>query len=789
MLKNSSKASELDSVYIVAGIDFGTTCSGFAFANKKDLDKTTTPILNDYINWRDQPFAFPKTSTSLLYDHEGNVKKWGWSADKYKSSHAGDYYVNKIKLYLDEELLPTLPNPRTFLPPGKIVVDVIADYLKKLLEVLMDELREKYGNDVCIENILFCLTVPAMWSDRAKHTMRVAAEKAGMVQSRSSQRLILVLEPEAAAYYIMNYSPRKIGLEPNDRLMVVDAGGGTADLIVHRLKRSGNLEEVCRGSGESCGSTFVDEEMYNWLKKKLGPVWKRMEADNVSLTDYFNEPWQKIKLSFRGDMDNESFDIPAKLSKTYMTNEDRARLNGGDEIIITEADVRSFFQKSVDKIKKLIRDLLDECNGKIEKCILVGGFGSSQYLLNCIKKDFGSCFNQILRTEEPGSAILKGAVLCGLDPFFIQARRCALSYGIEAIAKVSSWKLGFIPGKKRKPGLFIQIAEKGELIEASQYKEKGIFRPAKPNQTVLPIKIYSINERKAEFKRVHKDGFSYHGKISVLMPDVGRGIDRPVMVRMYLGQPDIKVVAINVNTGEEYSTTFNPFASLEETSNDNSSISQYDYTSTDSVNKSLISRGSHPNLHMASLRTEMTQERSLYTRASQPNLRHINQMSQADPGYNGNSIIDSRKSRSNKVGISRSGITSYPGSGTTMMNTGTSDYQNQMPPTKRYSQLSSKSQSRRKEPEMICYKVAHKYEPQKADEMRLHVGDIVTVDQSWDDGWAYGKNLTSKDQGIFPLDYLIKLPPNSNYHYHHHNQNSSIQNNPANSNNSYVQPC
>ena len=34
-------------------------------------------------------------------------------------------------------------------------------------------------------------------------------------------------------------------------------------------------------------------------------------------------------------MDDTSFDIPAKLSKAYMSNEDRARLNGGDEIIIT----------------------------------------------------------------------------------------------------------------------------------------------------------------------------------------------------------------------------------------------------------------------------------------------------------------------------------------------------------------------------------------------------------------------------------------------------------------------
>jgi hypothetical protein len=271
------------------------------------------------------------------------------------------------------------------------------------------------------------------------------------------------------------------------------------------------------------------------------------------------------------------------------------------------------------------------------------------------------------------------------------------------------------------------------------------------------------------------------------MPDVGRGIDRPVMVRMYLGQPDIKVVAINVNTGEEYSTTFNPFASLEDLQNNGSS--QYNYSSSDSMDRTLISRSSHPNLHMASLRTELTQEKSLYTRASQPNLRHISQMSQGDSGY-GNSIASNRNSRSNKVGMTRSGVTSYPGSGA-LVNNRSSDYQNQMLPSKRYSQQSNKSCSRHKEPEITCYKVAHKYEPQKADEMRLHVGDIVTVDQSWDDGWAYGKNLSSKDQGIFPLDYLIKLPPTSNYHYHHHSQNNSIQNNmnSANPNGSYIQSC
>jgi len=42
------------------------------------------------------------------------------------------------------------------------------------------------------------------------------------------------------------------------------------------------------------------------------------------------------------------------------------------------------------------------------------------------------------------------------------------------------------------------------------------------------------------------------------------------------------------------------------------------------------------------------------------------------------------------------------------------------------------------------------YAAQLEDELELKVGDIVIVDESFDDGWAVGKNLRG-DEGCFPL--------------------------------------
>lgn len=76
-----------------------------------------------------------------------------------------------------------------------------------------------------------CLTVPAIWSDESKAFMREASIKAGIIEHDDPiHRLELISEPEAAAAYC-EYKYKSWNLSDGNTFMIVDAGGGTVDLI------------------------------------------------------------------------------------------------------------------------------------------------------------------------------------------------------------------------------------------------------------------------------------------------------------------------------------------------------------------------------------------------------------------------------------------------------------------------------------------------------------------------------------------------------------------------------
>src|SRR3954451_2162411 len=52
--------------------------------------------------------------------------------------------------------------------------------------------------------------------------------------------------------------------------MIVDCGGGTIDITIHKLVGSNQLSEVTESTGDFCGSTFIDGEFIKFLRNKLG---------------------------------------------------------------------------------------------------------------------------------------------------------------------------------------------------------------------------------------------------------------------------------------------------------------------------------------------------------------------------------------------------------------------------------------------------------------------------------------------------------------------------------------
>ncbi|KAI7871463.1 hypothetical protein BDF14DRAFT_1761253 [Spinellus fusiger] len=55
--------------------------------------------------------------------------------------------------------------------------------------------------------------------------------------------------------------------------------------------------------------------------------------------------------------------------------------------------------------------------------------------------------------------------------------------------------------------------------------------------------------------------------------------------------------------------------------------------------------------------------------------------------------------------------------------------------------------------------VIHSYPPQLEDELSLSIGDVVCLALSFDDGWAFGFNMTSGHQGVFPMICIAPAPP------------------------------
>lgn len=73
--------------------------------------------------------------------------------------------------------------------------------------------------------------MPAIWSDESKAIMREAMIKAEIIEKDDPiDRLQLISEPEAAAAYCENRY-KSWNLTNGDTFMIVDAGGGTLDLI------------------------------------------------------------------------------------------------------------------------------------------------------------------------------------------------------------------------------------------------------------------------------------------------------------------------------------------------------------------------------------------------------------------------------------------------------------------------------------------------------------------------------------------------------------------------------
>ncbi|KAK3805241.1 MAG: hypothetical protein JOS17DRAFT_49010 [Linnemannia elongata] len=544
---------EPDDFPIIVAIDFGTTFSGCAYAYAPDDEEARTITA-----WPKQNIQYAKTPTLNLYTEvNGKYKmmEWGWKSKLEMESPSASKHIqiSQYKPYLDENL--------SILAPWKNIVsvpDAISDYLHALHEYVAEKILQEFGPSYSRKCFRYCLTVPAMWSDKAKDVMRKAAIRAKLItEADHPERLTLVSEPEAAALYCKR-TCKQYDLEDGDRFLICDAGGGTVDLIVYDIHLSSQgqrLSEVTKGHGASCGSIFIDMNFRNLLIQKFGRSWAKFPKGIVpQLIETFA---YQLKPHFDG-VEDQYLALPRSDCFDQIEDLGAIGIDGGYMRLKASELKETVFEPVVLKVLKLIQEQLiaaKECSA----IFLVGGFGASNYLLTRVKQEFSGMVKTTAVPYKPEVAVVCGAVYVGLNPKMVTARVSRRCYGVAIFEKFEDGVDPIALKVHRVEGVmcdnrFSVFVKKDQKVQVDECVTRfySVTKQNSYDTGACSLRIYAINGQPPRYTT----GLVELAEILLPGPfKSGHPVKHTISIKakMYFGLNEIKAVASI--QGKDYSTT------------------------------------------------------------------------------------------------------------------------------------------------------------------------------------------------------------------------------------------
>ncbi|KAI1194022.1 hypothetical protein F5X97DRAFT_336303 [Nemania serpens] len=398
---------------LVVGIDFGTTFSGVAWLICKPGCPPDQPevisLWETSTDNRRSNSDSQKVPSKVNYDENGELL-WGFRIP------AGVETIEWFKLLLlnDKDLQSHLQDSshlsdakKSLHKLGKTAVQLVGEYLKVLWSHTLKQIHDAKGqgliNGMPINVII---TVPAIWTDYARDRMREAARLAGILDYRIAGKTTLsfISEPEAAAMATIPELGNRGDLQVGDSFIVVDAGGGTVDIISYKLSGLEPLSVSECVEGALCGGTFLDKEFEALLKNYIGKAaWDKMNCADIRRL--MNNEWEHgIKEAFNGEPDYYTVEIPSRAQCVTLQ--------------LSSDELQPVFNKIVSQIgglvKKQITAIAIKTSRQPKLVILVGGFGRSPYVLNYLRREVDRRLTVLqARGDKPWTAICRGAALSG----------------------------------------------------------------------------------------------------------------------------------------------------------------------------------------------------------------------------------------------------------------------------------------------------------------------------------------------------------------------------------------
>ncbi|KAL3871164.1 hypothetical protein ACJMK2_039180 [Sinanodonta woodiana] len=389
-----------------------------------------------------------------------------------------------------------------------------------------------------------------------------------------SNQLTLALEPEVASLYcntIPLASPDDDGagvlLHSGAKYVLIDAGGGTIDIIAHEVMNDGSLNEIHQSNGGPWGGTAVDKEYFNFLKDLIGNSvfdnFKKQHMDDyIYLCREFEQKKKTIKPedvskvttplpgSLKNLFENEKHqDLATSIMSSDRYSEDVTLVS--DKIRLDVRIMKGFFAGVLKYIYDYLKLIFSGDSMKdVNTIMMVGGFSESKMLQEMVRNLFPE--KTVLVPPQAGLAVLKGAVLFGHNPAVIGHRVCRYSYGVKTSLKFENGK--HREDKRKTVGdkdLCVDIFDihihRGQSVKLNAKQVPMVYKPQKPGQKTISFKFYSSSECYPMY--VTDEGCMELGKITVDV--LGEStVDNAVEVSFKFGGTEIRVEAIDKKTGK-----------------------------------------------------------------------------------------------------------------------------------------------------------------------------------------------------------------------------------------------
>ncbi|TFK50906.1 hypothetical protein OE88DRAFT_1630799 [Heliocybe sulcata] len=486
---------------LVLALDVGTTFSGISYAI---LDPGEVPKILTVTSYPGQTSTGgdSKIPSVMYYDDEGVVQAVGQEAENLAESGEAEE-MEWIRVQWRLCLRPKMLNaPRiaddllSRLPVFKTIIDVFADFLSYLFTCAKDYIRTAHAaGDALLRslegNIDFVMGHPNGWGGLQQQRMRKAAVEAGLVpdMKAAEDRIQFVTEGEASLYYCLENGLSSDAIKPDNKIMIVDAGGGTIDLSSYRITKAKpiKVEEVAIPGCRVHGSVFVNERATAFLFEKLkGSIYDDpQDIDNIvrsfekTVKRRFKASNETVHIRFGSRNDN---DPEYGISKGIMK--------------LTGNEVSQFFNPSVDAIVDAVQEQRrQEGDIKLQTIFFVGGFAANDYLFSKLRGELAGTGIEISRPNGyTNKAVADGALVFYMD-HVVCTRVARTMYGTKTSVaydpnqwehKMRSHSIFSWPsGRKALPHAYTLMVIKGSKINTEEEYVSDLFREAIDPDTII----------------------------------------------------------------------------------------------------------------------------------------------------------------------------------------------------------------------------------------------------------------------------------------------------------------